>query len=131
MCIFSHFARLPLPKKQNKSNKFKSNFNAYDTFIYSIYNIYNVYVEICCTLGKNNGLVIDKKKYKGKQTEMMYSKVGQKDNDGKKRDREKQRGKNIHKAVAVANIWPALAITQYNVKDIFYSYSINIELIND
>lgn len=45
-------------------------------------------------------------------------------------EREKER-ENIHKAVAVANIWPALAITQYNVKDIFYSYSINIELIND
>lgn len=45
--------------------------------------------------------------------------------------KERERERNIHKADAVANIWPALAITQYNVKDIFYSYSINIELIND
>lgn len=49
----------------------------------------------------------------------------------KETEREEQRGRNIHKADAVASIWPALAITQYNVKDIFYSYSINIELIND
>lgn len=42
-------------------------------------------------IGQNNGLVIDKKKYKEKQTEMMYSKVGQKDNDGKERDRERKR----------------------------------------
>lgn len=65
-----------LKKKENKSNKFKSNFNAYDTFIYSIYNIYNVYVEICCTLGKNNGLVIDKKNIKENKQKLCTQESG-------------------------------------------------------
>lgn len=46
------------------------------------------------------------------------------------KNKKEMRNEKIQKQMQM-HIWPALANYTIHVKDIFYSYSINIELIND